>query len=85
MHAYALEVLKDKLKPGSSVLDIGSGSGYLCACFATMVGANGKVVGVEHIDELTKASIVNLRNWNKEFIESGAVKIHSIYIFYIII
>ena len=37
MHAYALEVLKDKLKPGAKVLDVGSGTGYLTACFAVMV------------------------------------------------
>lgn len=37
MHAYALEVLNDKLKPGAKALDIGSGTGYLTACFAVMV------------------------------------------------
>jgi protein-L-isoaspartate(D-aspartate) O-methyltransferase len=29
MHAMALEYLKDYLKPGNKVLDVGSGSGYL--------------------------------------------------------
>ena len=29
MHAYPLEYLKDNLKEGKKVLDIGSGSGYL--------------------------------------------------------
>lgn len=29
MHAFALEYLKDYVKPGSRVLDVGSGSGYL--------------------------------------------------------
>jgi protein-L-isoaspartate(D-aspartate) O-methyltransferase len=29
MHAYPLEYLKDNLKPGKKVLDVGSGSGYL--------------------------------------------------------
>jgi protein-L-isoaspartate(D-aspartate) O-methyltransferase len=37
MHAYSLEYLKDKLKPGAKVLDIGSGSGYMTACFAILV------------------------------------------------
>lgn len=40
MHAYALEVLHDKLIPGSRALDVGSGTGYLTACFAMMVIAN---------------------------------------------
>lgn len=29
MHAYALELLKDKLQGAKSCLDVGSGSGYL--------------------------------------------------------
>lgn len=37
MHAYALEVLSDKLIEGARVLDVGSGSGYLTACMAAMV------------------------------------------------
>ena len=37
MHAYALELLKDHLKEGHRALDVGSGTGYLTACFAIMV------------------------------------------------
>jgi protein-L-isoaspartate(D-aspartate) O-methyltransferase len=39
MHASALELLKDNiLKPGDvRVMDVGSGSGYLAACFAHML------------------------------------------------
>ena len=37
MHAYALENLKERLHPGSKVLDVGCGSGYLAACMAIMV------------------------------------------------
>lgn len=36
-HAHALEVLSDKLTDGANALDVGSGSGYLTACFARMV------------------------------------------------
>lgn len=36
-HAHALEVLEDKLVEGAKALDVGSGSGYLTACFARMV------------------------------------------------
>lgn len=36
-HAHALEVLSDKLTDGATALDVGSGSGYLTACFARMV------------------------------------------------
>ncbi|KAJ3478040.1 hypothetical protein NLI96_g10047 [Meripilus lineatus] len=61
MHAHALEELKDHLKPGSKVLDVGSGSGYLCGVFAHLVGPSGKVIGVEHIPELVAFSEDNLR------------------------
>ncbi len=56
------------LKPGASVLDVGSGSGYLAAVFYHLIqdpadpkSADGKVVGIEHIPELVEWSIENLR------------------------
>lgn len=36
-HAHAVELLKDQLVEGAKALDVGSGSGYLTACFARMV------------------------------------------------
>ena len=54
MHAIALELMADRLsqpgKPAKS-LDVGSGSGYLCACMSLM-NPQGLVVGIEHIPEL---------------------------------
>lgn len=64
MHAYALELLKDNLKPGYKVLDVGSGSGYLAAVFAKLVTADsqrGKVIGIEHIPQLVEQSKSNLK------------------------
>ena len=60
MHAHALELLKDHLKPGMNALDVGSGSGYLTACMALMVGEDGKVIGVDHIKELVDWSGDNI-------------------------
>lgn len=37
MHGYATQYLEQHLKPGAKVLDVGSGSGYLCSVFARMV------------------------------------------------
>ena len=63
MHAKAIEHLQEKLIPGASVLDVGSGSGYLTACFAEMVDVTnknhrkrGKVVGIDIYKELVKYS-----------------------------
>jgi len=61
MHAYCLGYLGDVLKPGAKVLDVGSGSGYLCAAFYEMTQA--KVIGVEHIPELCKFSLENLLSY----------------------
>jgi len=61
MHAHALELLKDHLKPGCRALDVGSGSGYLSVCMAHLVGEQGKVVGIDHIPQLVEASIENIK------------------------
>lgn len=58
MHAWCLELFESAgLKPGMAVLDVGSGSGYLTACFASMLSAAnpddpGKVVGIDIVPEL---------------------------------
>ncbi|OAV94969.1 protein-L-isoaspartate O-methyltransferase [Puccinia triticina 1-1 BBBD Race 1] len=70
MHANALENLLPFLKPGARVLDVGSGSGYMLACFHHLVKGPapnvspptiGFVLGIEHIPELAIQSIGNLR------------------------
>jgi protein-L-isoaspartate(D-aspartate) O-methyltransferase len=67
MHAHASEYLLTYLQPGSKVLDVGSGSGYLTAIFHHLVSPGdgqptGKVVGIDHITELVDSSIENLKN-----------------------
>lgn len=75
MHAHALEVLSDKLVEGASALDVGSGSGYLTACFARMVGPSGKVVGIEHIDALVQTSVKNVHADDPELLSTGRIKL----------
>ena len=64
MHAYCMSEVESKLVPGASVLDVGSGSGYLCAAFYELVKDpqtnKANVVGIEHIDQLADWSIKNL-------------------------
>jgi len=45
MHAMAAELLEPSLRPGSRVLDVGSGSGYLVAVLAKLVNAAGDGAG----------------------------------------
>ncbi|NXA11603.1 PIMT methyltransferase, partial [Sapayoa aenigma] len=74
-HAHALELLKDQLVEGAKALDVGSGSGYLTACFARMMGPTGKAVGVEHIQELVHESIRNVQEDDPTLLSSGRVKL----------
>ncbi|KAJ8099933.1 protein-L-isoaspartate O-methyltransferase [Lipomyces tetrasporus] len=77
MHAHALESLAPMLKPGASVLDIGSGSGYLVAVFSRLVRPGGKVIGVEHIKELNEAAekrfVADEGTVAKEILQKGEV------------
>lgn len=73
MHAYALRYLMPVLKPGKIILDIGSGSGYLTACFGYAVKVfnhdkkkRGKVIGLEYFKSLSQYSRKILRNKYKE-------------------
>lgn len=60
MHGMCLDLLAEQLNPGSSILDVGSGSGYLTACMALLVGPTGRVVGVEKHRALSERSVVNI-------------------------
>jgi len=66
MHAHAAQNLIDFLQPGMKVLDVGSGSGYTCALFHHLVSpedstTKGKVVGIDHIQQLVDWSVENLK------------------------
>ena len=55
---YLLHLLE--LGPAQTVLEIGSGSGWLAAVMARLVGPEGQVVGVELIPELASQSRADL-------------------------
>uniref|UniRef100_A0A7I4E0N4 protein-L-isoaspartate(D-aspartate) O-methyltransferase n=1 Tax=Physcomitrium patens TaxID=3218 RepID=A0A7I4E0N4_PHYPA len=77
MHSYCLSLLADHAKPGMSVLDVGSGSGYLTAVFGLMVGETGRVVGVEHIAELVEGSIDAIKETPAgELMDKGRIEVY---------
>ena len=73
-HAHAMELLENHLQEGMKALDVGSGSGYLTACFALMVGESGKVVGIDHVDDLIKWATDNVNRDHPELLKSGRIK-----------
>ncbi|KAF2121842.1 protein-L-isoaspartate O-methyltransferase [Lophiotrema nucula] len=76
MHASACESLLDYLQPGAKVLDIGSGSGYLTAVLANLVGPSGTVIGVDHIQPLVTLAENNMRKSEngRKMLDSGQVR-----------
>ena len=76
MHASAAESLLPYLHSDARVLDIGSGSGYLTAVLANLVGASGKVVGIDHIQSLVDLAAKNMAKSKegREMLESGKVR-----------
>ncbi|KAG7023088.1 Protein-L-isoaspartate O-methyltransferase 1, partial [Cucurbita argyrosperma subsp. argyrosperma] len=77
MHATCLQLLEKHLQPGMRALDVGSGTGYLTACFALMVGPKGRAVGVEHIPELVASSIKNIeKSAAAPLLKEGSLSVH---------
>lgn len=53
------------------------GTGYLTACFALMVGPQGRAVGVEHIPELVSSSIHNIeKSAAAPLLKEGSLSVH---------
>src|SRR5260370_40517996 len=44
------------LREGETVLDLGSGTGKICFIAAQVVGANGKVIGIDMTDEMLEVA-----------------------------
>lgn len=81
MHASAVQhllpyLLPTETRPAPRVLDVGSGSGYLTHVIAELVGDNGTVVGIEHIQPLRDMGEKNMRKSaeGRELLDSGRVR-----------
>ena len=70
MHAHTLELLNEVLREGATVLDVGSGSGYLTACMAHMTSPGGYAVGIDRVEELTFQAIQNVAKDNPELLHN---------------
>ena len=80
MHAYCLEYLISNLGPGAKVLDVGCGSGYMCAALYELVKDEHHlnrtaVVGIEHVDPLAEMAMGNLKKSYLEETKSGQIQI----------
>jgi len=74
MHAWCLELFSDMMKEDMAVLDVGSGSGYLTACMASMLKSAypekpGKVVGIDIIPELVMYAQKCTKEGNPDLME----------------
>jgi len=68
--AFMFEQLEPK--PGDSILDIGSGSGWTTALLAEIVGSKGKVTAIEIIPELKEFGEKNTAKYN--FVKKGTAQ-----------
>eukprot|EP00445_Apocalathium_hangoei_P091858 CAMPEP_0204242546 /NCGR_PEP_ID=MMETSP0361-20130328/95958_1 /ASSEMBLY_ACC=CAM_ASM_000343 /TAXON_ID=268821 /ORGANISM="Scrippsiella Hangoei, Strain SHTV-5" /LENGTH=254 /DNA_ID=CAMNT_0051215385 /DNA_START=56 /DNA_END=820 /DNA_ORIENTATION=+ len=75
MHAWALKLLSEHLRPGAKALDVGSGSGYLSAVMALMVGPTGLVVGIDYLEPLVRLSRTNVSKSHGDLLGNGSLRL----------
>ena len=75
LHAYCLQALEDFLTEGSTVLDIGFGSGYLTVALSKMMNDKGTVIGIELIKDLYDFGLSNINKHHKDLIENKKIEL----------
>jgi len=80
VHASALDLLLEKLSFADDqgdqhtfrVLDIGFGSGYMCAVLAQIFRGRGTVLAIEHMEELVSAAQQNIAKSNGDLLNPSS-------------
>ncbi|HEY5049004.1 MAG TPA: methyltransferase domain-containing protein [Rhizomicrobium sp.] len=63
--------------PGEHVVHVGTGTGYYTAIMAHMVGASGRVTGIEYEPELAEQARANFTAWpNVEIVEGDGALVY---------
>ena len=75
LHGYCLELLKDYLTEGNTVLDVGFGSGYLTVAMSKMMNDKGCVVGIEINKNLYDFGKNNILKHHKKLIDSKNIEL----------
>ena len=75
LHGYCLQALENFLTEGSTVLDVGFGSGYLTVAMSKMMNDKGKVIGIEHMKELCELGKNNISKNHKDLLESKKIEL----------
>lgn len=77
MHAMALRLLVEQLRPGCRVLDVGSGSGFLSTVMAHLVGPgpSGLVIGIDYLEPLVRLAKTNVANNHPELLEGASASL----------
>ena len=75
LHSYCLEELKDHLTEGSTVLDVGFGSGYLTVAMSKMMNDKGTVIGIEHIKDLYDLGMNNIKKHHKNLLDEKKINL----------
>ena len=73
MHYSTLKYLGDKLVTAKTMLDIGTGSGFVSACMAQLSPMDAKVYAVDHIAAINDFAKFNLQNVCPYFIKQNKV------------
>lgn len=79
LHFHSIYHLLEKLEPGNRILDIGSGSGYLTACYGYLLNVtnndNSKVIGLEIDSGLVRRSIKNINKKDNKLFRRNNIQI----------